>query len=169
MVTNLYWSEQCKISVVCLVPEWSVAHACQTITTAAATQTFSSIPPRCIGSDRDCFPVLFRPNPECLCSSYQNRARNQLLQSLSCRAMPQLRQLVASIAPQKFELNYSAVHVRFVVNKVTMGQVLLKVHRVFLTFITPTMLHSLIYHLEVVQWAHLWAMYQGTSHSPQQE
>jgi hypothetical protein len=57
-------------------------------------------------------------------------------------AVPWLKRSVAGLSPQKNGFAPGSVHVGFVVDKVALGQVLLRVLRFFPVNITPPLLHT---------------------------
>jgi hypothetical protein len=80
--------------------------------------------------------------------------------------MPQLRRLVVSFSPRCCGFNPRYVHVGFVVDKVTLGQVFSEYFCFSCQFSFPKFSISLICHPGLVQWAHLPPNYHGTQSHP---
>jgi small ligand-binding sensory domain FIST len=63
------------------------------------------------------------------------------------QAMPWFRQLVAGLSPPRCEFASRSVHVGFVVDKVALGQVFLRVLQLSLVNMIPLWLSMIIYYL----------------------
>jgi hypothetical protein len=67
--------------------------------------------------------------------------------NISSKAMPWLRQLVSGLSPQRPMFVPRSLHVRFVVDRVALGQVFLQVFWFSPVIIIPPWLSVLMYHL----------------------
>jgi hypothetical protein len=70
------------------------------------------------------------------------------------------RQLVAGLSLQRQEFVPSSVHVAFVVERVALGQVFLKVLQFYPINIIPPWLYILIYQLRDEQHPHWWPLFR---------
>jgi hypothetical protein len=77
-----------------------------------------------------------------------------------CKAVPWLRQLVASLSPLRSGFAPKSTHLGFVVDKLAMGQVFLRVLWSYPVHIIPPWLSMLIYHLEDEQYARWWQLFR---------